>query len=72
MVLCCGATLGRDLPIEGRDAEGIHLAMEFLTDNTRHILDTKFDGSIPSLNAEGKLISLKAYWDYDETMAGVA
>lgn len=54
VVLCCGATLGRDLPIEGRDAEGIHLAMEFLTTNTRHILDQKFDGSIPALNAEGK------------------
>ena len=27
IVLCCGATLGRDLPIEGRDANGIHLAM---------------------------------------------
>jgi ketosteroid isomerase-like protein len=23
------------------------------------------------VNAEGKLVSLKAYWDYDETMAGV-
>ena len=54
IVLCCGATLGRDLPIEGRDADGIHLAMEFLTDNTRHILDTEFDGSIPELHAEGK------------------
>jgi glutamate synthase (NADPH) small chain len=54
IVLCCGATLGRDLPIEGRDAVGVHLAMEFLTTNTRHILDTKMNGSIPGLNAKDK------------------
>jgi glutamate synthase (NADPH) small chain len=54
VVLCCGATLGRDLPIEGRDAEGVHLAMEFLTANTRHQLDQHFDGSNPALNAAGR------------------
>ncbi len=53
IVLCCGATLGRDLPIEGRDAKGIHLAMDFLTANTRHQLDHQFDGSNPDLNATG-------------------
>ncbi len=30
VVLCCGSTEGRDLPILGRDLEGIHFAMEFL------------------------------------------
>jgi len=54
VVLCCGATLGRDLPIEGRDAKGVHLAMEFLTENTRYQLDHKFDGSLPPLHAAGK------------------
>lgn len=54
VVLCCGATKARDLPIEGRDAKGIHLAMEFLTANTKHLLDTNFDGSLPELNAKGK------------------
>jgi len=54
IVLCCGATLGRDLPIEGRDANGIHLAMEFLTANTSYQLDHQFDGTIPALNAKGK------------------
>ena len=54
IVLCCGATLGRDLPIENRDAKGVHLAMEFLTENTRYQLDHKFDGSNPALNATGK------------------
>jgi glutamate synthase (NADPH/NADH) small chain len=54
VILCCGATQGRDLPIENRDAEGVFLAMEFLTTNTRHQLDHHFNGSNPALNATGK------------------
>jgi glutamate synthase (NADPH/NADH) small chain len=54
IVLCCGATLGRDLADRGRDAKGIHLAMEFLTANTQYQLDHRFDGTIPALNAKGK------------------
>ena len=54
VVLCCGATQARDLPIDGRDAAGVYLAMEFLTENTRHQLDHNFDGSLPALNAAGK------------------
>jgi glutamate synthase (NADPH) small chain len=54
IVLCCGATLGRDLPIDGRDANGIHLAMDFLTENTRYQLDHKFDSTNPALNATGR------------------
>ena len=30
VVLACGATKPRDLPVEGRDLEGVHFAMEFL------------------------------------------
>ncbi|CAN5161437.1 glutamate synthase subunit beta [soil metagenome] len=30
VVLCCGATVGRDLPVPGRELTGIHLAMEYL------------------------------------------
>jgi len=54
IVLCCGATMPRDLAIEGRDAEGIHFAVDFLTANTRHQLDHGFDGSLPDLNARGR------------------
>ncbi len=39
VVLCTGATRPRDLPIEGRDLKGIHFAMEFLTENTKAVLD---------------------------------
>lgn len=54
VVFCTGATKPRDLPIPGRDLNGVHFAMEFLTTNTRHILDTKMDGSMPELNAKDK------------------
>jgi len=39
VVLCTGATKPRDLPIEGRSLNGIHFAMEFLTGNTRTVLN---------------------------------
>jgi glutamate synthase (NADPH/NADH) small chain len=39
VVLCTGATVPRDLPVEGRQLAGIHFAMEFLTSNTRWLLD---------------------------------
>ena len=41
VVLCCGATKPRDLPIEGRDLNGVHFAMEFLTLNTQGLLELK-------------------------------
>ena len=38
VILATGATLPRDLPIEGRGLHGIHFAMEFLTANTKAVL----------------------------------
>lgn len=43
VVLCGGATKGRDLPIEGRELKGIHLAMEFLHKNTKSLLDSQHE-----------------------------
>ena len=42
VVLCTGSTRPRDLPIEGRELKGIHFAMEFLTENTRAVLDQHY------------------------------
>ncbi len=39
-VLCIGATRARDLPVEGRQLQGVHLAMDYLTANTRSLLDS--------------------------------
>lgn len=50
VVLCTGATKPRDLSIEGRELKGIHFAMDFLTANTKSVLDH----TNPELSAEGK------------------
>ena len=62
VVLCGGATNPRDLPIEGRELDGVHYAMEFLHANTKQLLDDKHgpvpgegEGfSYPFLSAEDK------------------
>lgn len=41
VVIATGATVGRDLPIKGRELEGIHFAMEFLHKNTKSLLDSE-------------------------------
>ncbi len=38
VVLCCGATKPRNLPIPGRKLKGVHFAMEYLHANTRSLL----------------------------------
>jgi glutamate synthase (NADPH) small chain len=53
-VLCCGATQPRDLPIEGRELEGVHFAMEFLSSNTKSLLDSEFNGATPPIFAKDK------------------
>jgi glutamate synthase (NADPH/NADH) small chain len=51
-ILCVGATAGRDLKAEGRELKGIHLAMEYLTANTKAVLNLNADGSL--IHARGK------------------
>ncbi|MBM3996574.1 MAG: glutamate synthase subunit beta [Planctomycetes bacterium] len=41
IVLCGGATKPRDLPVPGRELKGVHFAMDFLTANTRTLLDRR-------------------------------
>lgn len=52
VVLCTGATKPRDLPIEGRELKGIHFAMDFLTANTKAVLDQHKNGNF--ISADGK------------------
>jgi glutamate synthase (NADPH/NADH) small chain len=52
VVLATGATKPRDLPIEGRQLQGIHFAMEFLHNNTKALLDQHKNGNF--ISAEGK------------------
>jgi glutamate synthase (NADPH/NADH) small chain len=38
VLLCMGSELPRDLPVEGRDLDGVHFAMDFLPQATKRIL----------------------------------
>lgn len=51
VLLATGSTRARDLDVPGRDLNGIHLAMEFLTANTKSFLDSNLD--------DGQYISAK-------------
>lgn len=53
VVLSGGATAARDLPIEGRNLKGIHLAMEFLHANTKSLLDSQHENG-NYISAQGK------------------
>jgi len=52
VILATGATKPRDLPVEGRQLKGVHFAMEFLTANTKSLLDGKKNGNF--ISAAGK------------------
>ncbi len=53
VVICTGATVPRDLPIEGRELNGIYFAMQFLRSNTKSLLDSNLeDGNY--ISARGK------------------
>jgi glutamate synthase (NADPH/NADH) small chain len=41
VLLATGATVPRELPIPGRELNGVHFAMEFLTRNTKSLLDSQ-------------------------------
>ncbi len=43
VLLATGATKPRDLPAPGRELNGIHFAMEFLTANTKSLLDSNLE-----------------------------
>ena len=51
VLLCCGAGKARDLNVPGRDAQGVHFAVDFLTAATRSLLD----GTEP-IDAAGKRV----------------
>ncbi len=55
VLLATGATKPRDLEIPGRKLNGIHFAMEFLTKNTKSLLDSNLaDGHF--ISAKGKKV----------------
>ncbi|MDG6921836.1 MAG: FAD-dependent oxidoreductase, partial [Nitrososphaerota archaeon] len=43
-LLCGGATVPRNLPIEGRNLRGIHFGVEYLTESTKNVLNSNHKG----------------------------
>src|SRR6266516_869055 len=70
VVLCTGATKGRDLPIEGRNLHGIHFAMEFLHANTKALLDGQKNGNY--ICAQGKDVMVIGGGDTGTDCVGTA
>ena len=53
LLLATGATVPNNLPIAGRELDGVHFAMEFLAANTKSLLDSNHeDGAY--IDAKGK------------------
>lgn len=52
IVVCTGATKPRDLPIPGREGKGIYFAMDFLSANTKSVLNG--ESSADFITAQGK------------------
>ncbi len=46
IVICTGATAGRELPVPGRDLDGVHLAMEFLPQQNKVVAGDRVEGQI--------------------------
>ena len=56
VVMACGAESPRDLQVEGRELEGIHFAMDYLTQQNRRVAGDDESTAAPrgTLSAEGK------------------
>ncbi len=54
VVLAGGSEQPRDLPIPGRDLDGVHFAMDFLTQQNRRLAGEAIDG--PEILAKGKKV----------------
>ena len=57
IVLCGGATKPRDLPVEGRTLAGVQFAIDFLSANTKSLLDSNLtDGKFTSAKDKDVII----------------
>ncbi|KAJ2559274.1 glutamate synthase [NADH] [Coemansia sp. RSA 1933] len=69
VLLATGATWPRDLAIDGRQLNGIHFAMEYLTGNTKSVLG---NGEKNKISAEGKRVVVIGGGDTGNDCIGTA
>lgn len=70
VVLCGGSTQARDLPVPGRNLEGLHLAMDFLRQQNERIQDLPITGK--EILAEGKSVVVIGGGDTGSDCIGTA
>ncbi|WP_462253054.1 glutamate synthase subunit beta [Ekhidna sp.] len=56
ILLSGGSTIPRDIPIKGRDLEGVHFAMEFLTQQNREVAGATFNSDKISANKKEVIV----------------
>ena len=74
VVMACGAESPRDLRVEGRDLEGIHFAMDYLTQQNRRVAGDDESTAAPrgTLSAEGKHVVVIGGGDTGSDCIGTA
>ena len=71
VVLCCGASNPRDIKAPGRDAKGIYFAVDFLTVNTRSLLNSGFKDK-QYVDTKGKSVVIIGGGDTGNDCVGTA
>jgi glutamate synthase (NADPH/NADH) small chain len=71
VAITTGATKPRDLPVEGRELKGVYFAMEYLTANTKSLLDSKLQNS-KFISAEDKHVVVIGGGDTGTDCVGTA
>ncbi len=71
LLLTGGATLARELPIPGRDLDGVHLAMEYLTQQNKLLAGEEFPAG-KRITAEGKNVVILGGGDTGADCLGTA
>jgi glutamate synthase (NADPH) small chain len=69
-VICTGATVPRDLSVEGRSLNGVHFAMDYLTASTQALLGGDADAS--PIHARGKDVLVLGGGDTGTDCVGTA
>ena len=73
VVLCCGATKPRDLPLPGRDLDGIHFAMEYLYQQNKRVAgDDPTAEGLKTIDAAGKHVIVIGGGDTGSDCVGTA
>lgn len=71
IILTCGASNPRDIQVEGRDAKGIHFAVDFLSLVTKKLLDSEFQ-KYPKELVKGKKVMVIGGGDTGNDCVGTA